>query len=49
MDEHKLHDMGCLKVGDSRVRYILVCSKLLVYICMVVLHTEIRVLVLCVP
>lgn len=47
MDEHKLSDMRWLKVADLCVYCMHVCSKLLIFMCMVVLHTEIRVLVLC--
>lgn len=47
MDEHKLNDMRWLKVADLFVYCMHVCSKLFIFICMVVLHTEIRVLVLC--
>lgn len=47
MHEHKLHDKRWLKVADLCVYCMHVCSKLLIFICMVVLHTEFGVHVLC--
>lgn len=45
IDEQKLHDMRSLKVVGLHVTSVHVCSKLL-FISVVVLHTDNRVLVL---